>query len=64
MRLVSLNCNQCGAPLEVPEKVQFLTCGYCSARLNKAEAYQHSRQIYEARRKSLLHDIRNKKGPS
>lgn len=178
MRLVSLNCNQCGAPLEVPEKVQFVTCGYCSARLsiqrsggavysqaldevekrteqiaddvetiklqnelaaldrqwlldrdkykvkgqddqysvpsqtgsivgmiiaaafglfwtvmaasmgapfffplfgiafvifaivggisslNKAEAYQHSRQIYEARRKSLLHEIRNQKGPS
>lgn len=34
MRLVSLNCNQCGAPLEVPEKVQFVTCGYCSARLS------------------------------
>jgi hypothetical protein len=34
MRLVSLNCNQCGAPLEVPEKVQFVTCAYCSARLS------------------------------
>ncbi len=34
MRLVSLNCNQCGAPLEVPEKVQFVTCDYCSARLS------------------------------
>jgi hypothetical protein len=22
MRLVSLNCNQCGAPLEVPEKIR------------------------------------------
>lgn len=34
MRLISLNCNQCGAPLEVPEKVQFATCAYCSARLS------------------------------
>ena len=34
MRLVSLNCNQCGAPLEVPEKVQFASCAYCSARLS------------------------------
>ena len=34
MRLVSLNCNQCGAPLEVPEKIQFVTCDYCSARLS------------------------------
>ena len=34
MRLVSLNCNQCGAPLEVPEKIQFVTCVYCSARLS------------------------------
>jgi hypothetical protein len=34
MRLVSLNCNQCGAPLEVPETIQFVTCVYCSARLS------------------------------
>jgi hypothetical protein len=34
MRLVSLNCNQCGAPLEVPEKIKFVTCVYCSAHLS------------------------------
>ncbi len=33
MRLLSLTCNHCGAPLEVPAKTRFLTCNYCSSRL-------------------------------
>ena len=33
MKLLSLTCNHCGAPLEVPAKTRFLTCSYCSARL-------------------------------
>lgn len=32
-KLVSLTCNHCGAPLEVPEGTRFLTCSYCSSRL-------------------------------
>ena len=34
MKLFSLNCNKCGAPLDVPGKVRFLTCQYCSAKLS------------------------------
>lgn len=33
MQLISLNCNHCGAPLEVPAKTRFLTCSYCQSRL-------------------------------
>lgn len=33
MEFISLSCNKCGAPLEVPENAQFLTCGYCGSRL-------------------------------
>jgi len=33
MKLLTLSCNECGAPLEVPEGTRFVTCGYCSARL-------------------------------
>jgi hypothetical protein len=33
MRLISLTCNHCGAPLEVPANTRFVTCAYCSARL-------------------------------
>lgn len=29
MRLISVNCNHCGAPLEVAEEVRFVTCAYC-----------------------------------
>lgn len=33
MKLVSVDCNHCGAPLEVGETTRFVTCGYCSKRL-------------------------------
>lgn len=33
MRLETLACNQCGAPLSVPEAAQFVRCNHCSASL-------------------------------
>ena len=43
MRLITLNCNECGAPLEVPGKTRFVTCGYCSSRL---EIHQSGNAYY------------------
>lgn len=34
MKILALNCNQCGAPLEVPARAKFVTCNFCSARLS------------------------------
>ncbi|MBX9622557.1 MAG: hypothetical protein K2X82_01965 [Gemmataceae bacterium] len=33
MEIVSLNCNNCGAPLEVAAGSNYATCGHCGARL-------------------------------
>ncbi len=33
MKLIALNCNHCGAPLEVPETANFVTCSFCETRL-------------------------------
>lgn len=33
MKVISLNCNHCGAPLDVSAKARFVTCGFCEARL-------------------------------
>ena len=33
MKLISLNCNHCGAPLEVPESAKFVTCSFCETQL-------------------------------
>ncbi|QEG01261.1 hypothetical protein Mal15_53370 [Stieleria maiorica] len=33
MKVISLNCNHCGAPLDVPAKARFATCGFCQAKL-------------------------------
>ena len=31
--LISLTCNNCGAPIEAPKSSKFLTCGHCGSRL-------------------------------
>jgi hypothetical protein len=33
MKVLSLACNHCGAPLEVREKTRFATCQFCNAKL-------------------------------
>ena len=38
MKLVSIACNHCGAPLDVSEEARFVTCRFCSSKL----AIQHS----------------------
>lgn len=43
MRVIAVNCNQCGAPLQVPAKTRFLTCGFCSSRL---EVHREGDAIY------------------
>lgn len=42
MKVISLNCNHCGAPLEVSAKARFVTCGFCDARL----AIEHTGNSY------------------
>ncbi|KAA5547062.1 hypothetical protein FYK55_01190 [Roseiconus nitratireducens] len=42
MKVISLNCNHCGAPLEVPKKARFVTCGFCESKL----AIEHSGNTY------------------
>ncbi|HEX8600557.1 MAG TPA: hypothetical protein VF952_18840 [Chloroflexia bacterium] len=33
MELETLNCNHCGAPLQVPESAKFVTCAHCGSQL-------------------------------
>jgi hypothetical protein len=33
MKIIDVNCNHCGATLQVDEKTRFVTCGYCNSRL-------------------------------
>lgn len=34
MKVVTVDCNSCGAPLQVGAKTRFITCRYCSKRLS------------------------------
>jgi DNA-directed RNA polymerase subunit RPC12/RpoP len=33
MQVESLNCNHCGAPLEVPQTAKFIKCNHCGSQL-------------------------------
>ena len=33
MKVLDLSCSNCGAPLEVPRKLRFVTCAFCNTRL-------------------------------
>ena len=33
MELISVSCNHCGAPLEVPPGANYVTCAHCGSRL-------------------------------
>lgn len=53
MKLISLNCNHCGAPLKVPEDARFVTCGFCEQSLS----VEHNGSVYSTR---LLQEISNR----
>lgn len=33
MKLISLNCNHCGAPIQVPDDARYATCRFCESQL-------------------------------
>ena len=33
MRVISLSCDHCGGPLDVPLRAKYVTCGFCDTRL-------------------------------
>jgi hypothetical protein len=45
MNTINLICNHCGAPLEVTEGTNFVTCRFCSSRL----AIEHSESAFYTR---------------
>ncbi len=51
MKVISLNCNHCGAPLEVSAKAKYVTCGFCEANL----VVEHTGSSYST---AVLEEIR------
>ena len=52
MKVIPLNCNHCGAPLEVSAKARFVTCGFCEKQL----AIEHTGTGYST---ALIEDIKD-----
>ena len=43
MKVLSLTCTKCGAPLEVPRRTRYFTCSFCNSRL---EIRSHGNAVY------------------
>ena len=61
MKVLSLNCNHCGAPIDAPVKAKFVTCSFCDARLAvQRTGSSYSTEILEelqATTQSLARDV-------
>ena len=61
MQLLSLTCNHCGAPLEVPGDAKFVTCTHCCSRLavqrSGGAAYTEVLEALEQRTEQIADDV-------
>ena len=61
MKLLALNCNRCGAPLEVPEKAKFVTCTFCQTQLSVQRsggaAYTEALEKLDERTEQIADDV-------
>ena len=61
MQLLSLTCNHCGAPLEVPGEARFVTCTHCSSRLavqrSGGAAYTEVLEVLDQRTEQIADDV-------
>lgn len=61
MKVISVTCNNCGGPLEIPRKVKFFTCGYCSSQLEIRQSgnavYSEVLKRLEDRTEQLANDV-------
>ena len=55
MKILTLDCQHCGAPLEVPAKIRALTCTYCGTRL---QVQQEGAAAWTETLEDLREDVR------
>jgi len=61
MKIHSVSCNNCGAPLEVEEGINYITCRFCNSRLEikKSDSTHYTRVIEQlkADNKKMAKDV-------
>lgn len=61
VKLTPVSCNHCGAPLDVPAKVRFVTCTYCESRLEihreGSAAFSEVLEAVEANTREIADDV-------
>jgi DNA-directed RNA polymerase subunit RPC12/RpoP len=60
-QVVSVSCNHCGAPLEVPQGTHFVTCQHCGAKLqihmNGGAVYTELLESIDGRTKQIAEGV-------
>ena len=63
MPTLALNCNNCGAPLSVPDGVRFLTCSFCQSQLEVVQegnaAFTKVLEQLQERTEQVATDVRS-----
>ncbi|HET6249931.1 MAG TPA: hypothetical protein VFE47_19735 [Tepidisphaeraceae bacterium] len=61
IQVLSITCDHCGAPLEVPPGTRFVTCRYCNSRLeihqNGGAAYTEVLEAIDERTQHIAEDV-------
>jgi hypothetical protein len=62
LELAAIACNNCGAPLHIPDGVNFVTCNHCGSQLavkrNESVVYTERLEKLEGRTNSMVDEIR------
>lgn len=65
MELEAIACNNCGAPLHIPEGVNFVTCSHCGSQLavkrNESVVYTERLEKLEGQSNTMVSEIRQLK---
>jgi len=60
-RLMTVSCNKCGGPLEVGENTRYVTCRYCSSRLEvhggDGSVYTEVLEAIESKTKEIAENV-------
>lgn len=62
MELETLSCNNCGAPLQVPENANFVSCAQCGSQLavkrNESARYTEVLQRLDTRTTEMARELK------
>ncbi|PKN45903.1 MAG: hypothetical protein CVU59_07665 [Deltaproteobacteria bacterium HGW-Deltaproteobacteria-17] len=61
LKMLTLSCNECGAPIDVPERTNFFTCNFCGSRLSvqrtEGASYTETLEALDRKTETLAREV-------